>query len=128
VVGKAILHHLEVGSAGPELFRVLRPGGRAAFSEPLGMNLVLTFTRDHVWYPGKRPRGDDKPLTYGDLQAWGTGFQSFRYREVQLLGMLERAFGSGYQMPRLKRVHDRLLRTIPSLRRYCRYVVVFMQR
>ena len=126
--GKAVLHHLDVASAGPELLRVLRPGGRAAFSEPLGMNPLLTMTRDHVWYPGKRPVGDDKPLTYDDVHAWGAGFGSFRYREIQLLGMLERAFGAGARMPRLQRLDERLLGAVPGLRRLCRYVVLFMQR
>ncbi len=38
VVGKAVLHHLDVGRAAPELHRVLCPRGRAAFAEPLGTN------------------------------------------------------------------------------------------
>src|SRR5512132_3102862 len=38
VVGKAILHHLDVTRAARELHRVLRPSGHAAFAEPLGTN------------------------------------------------------------------------------------------
>ena len=33
------------------------------------MNPVLRFTRDHVWYPYKTPRGADRPLTYADVKA-----------------------------------------------------------
>ncbi len=57
VVGKAILHHLDVALAGAELRRVLRPGGRAAFAEPLGTNPLLTFARDHLPYAHKNSRG-----------------------------------------------------------------------
>ena len=53
VVGKAVLHHLDVARAAPELHRVLRPGGRAAFAEPLGTNPVIAFARDHIPYPGR---------------------------------------------------------------------------
>ncbi len=62
------------------------------------------------------------------MHAWGAGFGSFRYREIQLLGMLERAFGAGAPMPRLQRLDEQLLGAVPGLRRYCRYVVLFMQR
>ena len=60
--------------AAPELHRVLRPGGRAAFAEPLGTNPVVAFARDHLPYPGKNPRGADVPLSYADIRAWEAPF------------------------------------------------------
>jgi 2-polyprenyl-3-methyl-5-hydroxy-6-metoxy-1,4-benzoquinol methylase len=53
VVGVAILHHLDVERAGRELHRVLKPDGKAAFVEPMAMNPVLNFVRDHVPYAHK---------------------------------------------------------------------------
>ncbi len=38
VVGRSILHHLDLPLAYKEILRVLRPGGRAIFMEPLGDN------------------------------------------------------------------------------------------
>src|SRR5512132_1591242 len=43
VVGRAILHHLDVTRAARELHRVLRPSGHAAFAEPLGTNPLIAF-------------------------------------------------------------------------------------
>ena len=63
VVGKAVLHHLDHRAAATELERVMRPGARAAFAEPLGTNPALAWARDHLPYPGKNPVGDDQPLT-----------------------------------------------------------------
>ena len=125
VVGKAILHHLDVGRAAPELHRVLRPGGRAAFAEPLGTNPVVAFARDHLPYPGKNPRGADVPLSYTDIRAWEAPFSIAEHREVQLLEMAQRALGRG-PMPRLRRADDWLLAHITALRRLCRYVVLKM--
>lgn len=45
IFGKAILHHLDVRVAANELYRVLMPGGKAAFIEPMGMNPLLRFAR-----------------------------------------------------------------------------------
>jgi SAM-dependent methyltransferase len=125
-VGKAVLHHLDVRTAGPELHRVLRPGGRAAFSEPLGTNPLVAFARDHLPYPGKNPRGADRPLSFGDVAAWGAPYAEFHHREIQLLSMLERALGFGRPLPRLRRVDAWLLRRFPVLRGACRYVVLTM--
>lgn len=128
VVGKAILHHLEVDRAGPELYRVLRPGGRAAFSEPLGTNRALVFARDHVPYPRKNPRGGDVPLTAEDLVAWESHFDRAVHRELALTTMLARAVGVSPAPPALRRLDARLLARFPRLRPLCRYVVLTMQR
>lgn len=124
-VGKAVLHHLDASRAAPELHRVLRPGGRAAFAEPLGTNPVIAFARDHLPYPGKNPRGADVPLDYEDIRAWERPFSVAEHREVQLVEMVERALGVAPR-PRLRRADDWLLVRFPALRRLCRYVVMTM--
>jgi len=127
VVGKAVLHHLDAARAAPELHRVLRPGGRAAFAEPLGTNPLLAFARDHLPYPGKNPRGADIPLSYDAIRAWEAPFSAARHREIQLLAMAERALGRG-PLPRLRRADEWLLERFPALARLCRYVIVTMVR
>jgi SAM-dependent methyltransferase len=123
-VGRAVLHHLDVEQAGPELHRVLCDGGRAAFSEPMGSNPVIAFARDHLPYPGKNPRGADVPLSYEDIAAWEGPFREADHREVQLLAALERAVG--VEMAPLDRADGWLLERFPGLRRLCRYVVMRM--
>jgi len=128
VFGKAILHHIKPAEGAGHLARVVKPGGRAAFVEPMGMNPLLRFTRDHVPYPDKNPPGGDKPVNYEEIQAWGAGFSELRYQEIQLLSMLERGLGFGKKLPRLRRVDAMLLERVPALRRYCRYVVMFLTK
>lgn len=128
VIGKGVLHHLDVGLGAPELHRVLRPGGRAAFSEPLGTNPVIAFARDHLPYPHKNPRGADEPLTFEDIRAWGAPFREFEYQEIELLGMVRRALGITRPLPALERADNRLLERWPALGRLCRYVVLKMTK
>src|SRR5207248_23283 len=60
--GSAILHHLDLRRAGPELARVLRPAGVAVFCEPWGENRWLRWARRHADYPGKQRTPDEDPL------------------------------------------------------------------
>lgn len=127
-VGKAVLHHLDPTPAAIELARVLEPGGRAAFSEPLGMNPLLVFARAHLPYPGKHERGADRPLTSADLDAWRAPFERVQMRPVQLLSMVERALGFGRAVPPLRTLDRMLLRRWPGLGRYCRYGILLFEK
>lgn len=128
IFGKAILHHLDVKHGWADLYRVLRTGGKAVFAEPMGMNPVLNFVRARVPYVRKNPRGADCPLNYDEIHAWGKPFRVFHYHEIQLLSMLERGLGFGKPLVLLRRVDSVLLQRMPFLRRYCRYVTMFMEK
>lgn len=65
VVGEGILHHLDLDIALGEVHRVLKPGGRALFHEPLLDNPLLKFFR--VLTPKARTE-DELPLSASDLQ------------------------------------------------------------
>lgn len=59
VFGSGIIHHLDVEAAIREVRRVLRPGGRAIFWEPLGHNALINL------YRARTPRArtpDEHPL------------------------------------------------------------------
>lgn len=128
IYGSAILHHVEVEVAGPELYRVLRPGGKAAFSEPLANNRVVEFARDHVWYPRKAKDGADAPLVYADLERWVAQFDEAEFREIHLLGMLERLSGWRWEFRRLHALDDRLTARWPYLRRFCNTAVILARK
>ena len=130
VFGRAILHHLDVNLAGSEIYRVLKPGGKAVFIEPMGMNPVLNFVRDHVPYPNKNPVGEDQPLNYKQIRQWGMPYERFKIHEVHLLGMIERAMGYRFKvrMGLLHRLDRLILRTMPFMGRFYRYVVLFMEK
>ncbi len=126
--GKAVLHHLEPEAGARELARILKPGGRAAFSEPLGTNPVVQFVRDHVPYPHKHDRGADIPLRRQDIDAWMAPFESAELRGVQLFSMLERGLGFGKKIPPLRELDRMMLKRWPELWPLCRYAVLTLKR
>jgi len=128
IFGKSILHHLIIDLGRHDIYSVLKKGGRAVFVEPLGMNPVLTFVRKYVPYRHKHPVGVDQPLTYKDIQAWTKEFRSVKIREVELLSMVERAFGWDTKFILLRKLDKFLLKYIPFLRRFCRYVVIYTNK
>lgn len=127
VHGEGVLHHLDISRAGPELARVLKPGGRAVFKDPLGQNPLLEAARDYLPYPDKHPaKGTDHPLTFGECEDFGSHFSSFSYRGFGFFSMLSVPL-FGRQPSRLGAVLNRmdrpLLSRFPSMERFCRFVV-----
>ncbi|MGG6898612.1 MULTISPECIES: class I SAM-dependent methyltransferase [Rhizobium] len=65
VFGSGILHHLVLEKSLREIRRVLRPGGKAFFFEPLGHNPVINLYRN--WTPAARTV-DEHPLLKSDFE------------------------------------------------------------
>lgn len=64
VFGSGIIHHLDLDRSFREIARVLRPGGRAIFMEPLGHNPLINLYRRMT--PDARTP-DEHPLLRGDF-------------------------------------------------------------
>jgi SAM-dependent methyltransferase len=126
--GNAVLHHLEPHVGAAELARVMRPGARGAFSEPLGTNPAVKFVRDHVPYPHKHERGADIPLRHEDIAAWMAPFAEADIQGVQLLSMVERGFGFKHRFSALRKADNVLLGRWPGLWTCCRYAVITIVR
>lgn len=65
VVGRSILHHLDWEVAIREVARILKPGGIAVFTEPLGGNPAAKLIRRLT--PRARTR-DERPVERGQIQ------------------------------------------------------------
>jgi SAM-dependent methyltransferase len=126
--GNAILHHLDLAVAAPELHRVLKPGGAAVFCEPWDENPLLNWARARLPYPGKHRTADEVPLRRADLRILQCTFPDLHIQGYQLLSMLRRVLRAGSLTRQLERCDGWLLSHLPGLQRFCRYVVLSMRR
>lgn len=81
VIGEGILHHLRLERSYQEIARVLAPGGRAIFMEPLGHNPAINAFRSRT--PQLRT-ADEHPLLRRDLHLARTYFQTCRFQYYHL--------------------------------------------
>ncbi|HEY7422751.1 MAG TPA: class I SAM-dependent methyltransferase [Gemmataceae bacterium] len=128
VWGNAVLHHLDVLQAAREVHRILRPDGIAVFCEPWGENPLLTWARRRLPYPGKERTVDEQPLRLRHLRLLREIFPSLEVEGCQLLSMARRVLRPGHLVSGLEWCDARLLRLMPSLARFCRYVVLTLRR
>jgi SAM-dependent methyltransferase len=117
VFGRGILHHLDLKKACGEISRVLRPGGKAIFSEPLGHNPALNLFRKMT--PQLRTP-DEHPLVMDDVKFLKTQFSSLSCRYFGLTTPLAIPLQKtviGSRSMRLFEELDNLLFRIPLIAR-----------
>jgi SAM-dependent methyltransferase len=128
VVGLAILHHLDLELALREVMRILRPGGRAVFREPLVHNPVLRVARALTPF-ARTP--DERPLSVQDWQLCASVSPHFAHYETELIAtlliplsiLLPRALQRALAR-RVVRLDDWLLTRFAFLRRYARLSIL----
>ena len=103
---------------------MLRPGGVAVLCEPWGGNPLARLVRRWLPYPGKGHTADEEPLGPRHVRQLRELFEQVDVEGFQVLGALRRfGFPAGLQS-----ADERLLRALPGLRRFGRYVVVTVRR
>lgn len=148
VFGHDVLHHLDLDRAGHEVRRVLVPGGRAVFVEPLGHNPLLNLFRERS--PETRTP-DEVPLRFRDFTPLGRSFRRLRHREFQLATLalflwfyvgqradpnrvrywkkiIDEAERWRRPFAVLEAIDRVLLAVCPPLRRLCRMTVIELER
>jgi Raf kinase inhibitor-like YbhB/YbcL family protein len=128
VVGKWVLHHVEVDAAAREVRRLLRPGGVAVFFENQDRNPLLRVARRRLWgsrgfhWVGTR---DERALTRENLDMLARTFGAVRlsYPSFYFFEALSRALGHRCHGP-LRRVDALIWRRLPRLRRWSWHVLI----
>jgi len=85
VTGFAILHHLNLDKALPELYRVMKNGGKAFFAEPLGTNPIIKLYR--ILTPQYRT-ADEEPIILSQFNKNIKEFSKYTHREYYLTALL----------------------------------------
>jgi ubiquinone/menaquinone biosynthesis C-methylase UbiE len=81
IYGNGVLHHVDFRKAVAEAARVLKPGGKAVFIEPLSYNPVINVYR-HI---AKTVRTDDeRPFVFADLDEMLPLFGKGHHKEFWL--------------------------------------------
>jgi anti-anti-sigma factor len=128
VCGSAIIHHLDLEAAIPEVVRVLRPDGVAVFTEPLGHNPMLNAFRRRT--PTMRTP-DEHPLLMSDLDMLREHFGEVEVEWFHLTSLAAVPFANTPVMPPLMRSLERLDRRLfrhERVRRHAWYVVLRLAR
>jgi ubiquinone/menaquinone biosynthesis C-methylase UbiE len=84
VFGIAILHHLDLDLVSREVRRVLKPGGRAIFQEPVRNSPVVRFVRSLIPYRAPDISPYERPLTDAELKRFAAGFRKWSVRAFAL--------------------------------------------
>jgi ubiquinone/menaquinone biosynthesis C-methylase UbiE len=132
VVGRGILHHLDMTVALAGIKRILKPGGMALFREPLGDNPALRLFR--FLTPSARTV-DEKPLSGADLRRLG-GEWNAEYRYYGLLSaptavftsIVLRPFDDNALLHLADRLEQRLNRRWSALGPWNQYVLLRLQK
>lgn len=118
VTGTFILHHVDVAKAASEISRVLKPGGKAIFSEPLGHNPLSNIWRKLT--PEIRTP-NEWPLSYSEIREMGKHFNSVTYEEFDLLPLLSSfVYLITFSRKAKERSAELLTRLEPSFFRLCK--------
>lgn len=125
VVGHSILHHLDIALSSREVHRVLRPGGRAIFLEPIRDSRLLRAIRPLIPYRQPDVSPFERPLFHSEIEAFSAPFRRGRRREFMLPFV---AAARVLRAPRpvqdwARAVDARLLGRYPRLRYYATVTV-----
>lgn len=101
ILGRWVLHHLELDGAAREIHRLLKPGGTGIFIENSAFNPLLMLARKRIVHTGRLGitavgTPDEHPMTRADVRRFGAHFSRARadHPDFLLFHMLPRYFPS----------------------------------
>jgi SAM-dependent methyltransferase len=120
VFGIAILHHLDLALVSKEVHRVLKPGGRAIFQEPVRNSRLVRFVRSLIPYRAPDISPYERPLTDAELRTFAAPFRAVRTRAFGLphVRLSEVVPQLRSLSPRAYALDARLLRALPALKHF----------
>jgi SAM-dependent methyltransferase len=84
VFGMLVLHHVNLALAAAEVARVLKPGGRAIFTEPIRNSKLLGAIRNLIPYRQPAISPFERPLRFDEIDTFSERFRGFERRVFDL--------------------------------------------
>jgi len=126
VHGLGVLHHVTLDAL-PEVYRVLKPGGRAVFLEHMGSSRHIVPALQRILGSTSKEVAseDEQPLDYRDVHAAGKIFTKCKVYPYHLLYRLHSLLPTSLHVL-LRKFDCLLLRLCPLLKRYSGGAVIFL--
>jgi len=125
IIGRSILHHLDLRSSYKEISRLIRNNGKAVFMEPLGHNPLINLFRRLT--PTQRTE-DEHPFKMSDLELLHEYFDSVEIKFFNLFTIASVPFRNFFFFTTLyetlSKLDKFLLKKIPYTKRYFWMVVM----
>lgn len=148
IFADGVLHHLDMQQAVPNIRRVMKPGGRGLFLEPLRGSI---FSEIYRFFAKDLRTADERPLEERDLQYLTSQFGTLEHREYHLVSLVlfavrfatlkltGKAFPYWMDEVRQGKYHPKMLRWLQTLdewllghfrwlRRYCWMTVITVRK
>jgi ubiquinone/menaquinone biosynthesis C-methylase UbiE len=133
VTGSAILHHTDIKKAVENIFRVLKPGGRAIFIEPLNVNIFLKIWRKLT--PWRRTP-TEKAFLNSDLEFIQKIFPLANYNYFYFISIFTQGLLYLFRKNKfllfinglIEMVDSWLIKELPFLGKYCAVVVLELKK
>lgn len=134
VFGNVVAHHFDVGRAGRNIYRLLKPGGAAVFSEPIlfapeWVSRLRTSSAVTRLFPDVKHSPDERAFSRRMVAEFSEPFDSVDLRYFQIFGRVQNfAQVSDDTWARIERVDTWLLERAPWLYPISRWVVMTMRK
>jgi SAM-dependent methyltransferase len=131
VVGNGALHHLDLDMAYAEIARVLKPGGKALFMEPMYHHPILRMVRRLT---PTAHSVDERPMSFADMAKAKKWFRTCSHREHFLVSV---CFAPAHLLGKratlavlegVDRFDQLLMHLIPPLRRFGWLAMIEMEK
>lgn len=125
IIGRAILHHLDLGNSYKELSRLIRDDGHIIFLEPLGHNPLINLFRKLT--PNLRTE-DEHPFTIEDLELLSKYFHDVDLKFFNLFTIASVPFRNFFFFKilyeSLSKIDQFLINKVPFTKKYFWMVVM----
>ncbi len=123
--GNAILHHLDLNFAAKEILRILMPGGKAIFCEPIALSPLSRWIRNLASAKqNHKHTQDEDPLNLLALMQLKKICPNMSWQGSQFLGLIPRLLKLNWLYPPFDLIDRFFCRNSLFYNRLCRYAIM----